>query len=250
MKLPHLYLVTFSGAQATGKSTIVDDLQRVLSVREDRAVAVVPSCSSVLFDRIQQGHLPVPGGTVPRTYADIDRLHLRGFFQENLPDVLATLIEAAAYVLRRDEAPEKSFILCDRWFSDIYAYTHVESKDEALRARVAELCRSRCADVFDYLQGIATTVTVLNVFVPLGSSTFSAKGQESKFRATCNRGVWEDACLGKWKTATGDRRALFMLTKTTRLDRVNLLLDTLGELTVRHLTKPRASARIEEDEDG
>lgn len=240
MKLPRLYLVTISGAHGTGKSTLADDLRRTLSAREGRTCAVAPSCATLLFERMRDGHVEVPGGVIPQNYDDLNRLGLRWFFQQRLPDVLATAVELTAHRLAQDSPhPERAFLVCDRWFPDIYAYTHVESKDTALRADVIERCRSRCDDVLDYLQGAAETITMLNVFVPLGSSNFPIDpAQAGKFRATCNRDLWENACLGHWKRAAGTRQALFMLTKTGRRERVNLLLDTLGEAQIDRLTKP------------
>lgn len=206
---------------------------------------IVPSCSTVLFERIRAGQVEVPGGVRPENYDDLNRLGLRGFFQRSLPDMLASVIELAAHQLIQDlpHSCERVFLLCDRWFPDIYAYTHLESPDEALRADVVARCLSRYDDVLDSLTGLTGTLSMLNVFVPLGASQFPVSGQAGKFRATCDRDAWENACLGHWKKTARSRKALFMMTKTGRRERVNLLLDTLGEEPVDRLTRHPAGER-------
>lgn len=246
MAQPRLYLITFSGAHGTGKTTLSNDLHQVLSARQGRRSVVVPSCSTVLFERMKAKQVEIPGGVCPVTYDDINRLGLRGFFQTQLPDTLASVIELSAHKLLQNlpHSCERAFLLCDRWFPDIYAYTHLESLDTALRADVVARCLSRYDDVLAHLMGLAGTLSMLNVFVPLGSSQFPiAADQAGKFRATCDRDAWENACLGHWKHTARSRKALFMMTKTGRRERVNLLLETLGEEPTERLTRHPAGER-------
>jgi hypothetical protein len=197
-----------------------------------------------LFERIQAGEMDVPG-VLPETYDDLDRLGLRGFFQRMLPDFLATEVALAADAVT-DRDPELVYLLVDRWFPDILAYTMVESEDDDLHRDVGELCLSRYDDTFRHLERFATLIKMLNVFVPLASCKFLGKGQEEKFRATCDRELWENTCLSNWNTAARNRKALFVVTKSPRRARVNLILDRLREAPIHRLPRPTASDRSKE----
>lgn len=229
--LTRLFLVTFSGAHATGKTTLIEDTRAVLADRE-RSVFVVPSCSSTLFARIQSGQVRVPTDRRPQDYDDLDRLGLRGFFQRQLPDVLASVTLLALL----DAPPVETrtaYLFVDRWFPDICAYTLVESRDPALRASVSERCLCAHDDLLLTLQSHAQIVSMLNVFLPVALAP--AASTPDKFQATCDREAWERECLANWKKAARERRGLLVVTKKSRTDRVNEVLERLGDPPITEL---------------
>lgn len=228
MKLHNLTLITFSGAHATGKTTLLGDLAEELSKRPDTAVFQTESCSSKLFERIRSGTVHLPAGAqIPKTYDEINALGLRGFFQEALPNALAFEIEAALLRARADHSPKgRTFLLVDRWFADIFAYTLIESSDATLHERVLGRCRERLSDLFPYLLGHTRLLRVMNVFVPLKASNFRVEASD-KFRATCDRALWEQLCRDRWTDVVGDTRALFVVTRSNRKARVTQLLSCL-----------------------
>ena len=188
-----LIVVTFSGAHGTGKTTLLGDVQqRCVSKLGRRRVAAAPSVSSMLFERIRQGQVKVPGDEVPATYDDLNRLGLRQWFQETLPSSLCFDLESATQGLaRRLRVASPVALLVDRWLSDIYAYALVEAPEGA--SAVAGKCRDSYEMIVSHLTTVFRCVKILNVFVPLSASQFPVEGQEGKFRATCDRDIFEAA---------------------------------------------------------
>src|SRR4029079_13394973 len=98
--------------------------------------------------------------------------------------------------------PPRAFLLVDRWFPDIYAYTHMESQDSALRADVKALCVDRLTQLSTWLLTHARQVRVLNLFVPVQFSKFRVP-RSTKFRATGDRAAWERICVEHWASVVG-----------------------------------------------
>lgn len=229
-RLPHLTFITFSGAHGTGKTTLAEDLRRSLFNASDTNVAVVDSCSSALFELIRTKKVRLPKGTeIPQTYDDINRMGLRAFFQRRLPDSLAFGIESTVLKLVGDRpyAP-RTYVLADRWFPDIYAYTEMESADVRLHVEIRKKCNERLHETLSWLASYAAHLRVLNIFVPLAASDFHVP-PSSKFRATCDRAVWEGCCLRNWNAIVGEyKKAQLRLTKSGRTERVNQILEHLS----------------------
>lgn len=227
--MSNLILLTFSGAHGTGKTTLASELAAELRKRYGApAVVMAPSCSSMLFERMRAGRLVLPDeAPMPATYDDIDTFGLRGWFQKHLPSSLAFEVEGA--VLRAQERPVKRlFLLVDRWFPDIYAYTHVESSDDKLRAEVLKLCQDGNEALMDYLTTRFGQVKLGNVYVPLAASKFAIVDQDEKFRATCDPQVWEDVCLENWHRVVPQLPSL-NITSTSRRGRVTEVMSIVEE---------------------
>lgn len=227
-QLPHLTVVTFSGAHATGKTTLLGDLVARLEDENDTSIFVAESCSSELFRRIQTGSVRLPDGAqVPKTYDDLNRLGLRAFFQRSLPDALSFEVESAVLRAVNDHPyAARTYVLVDRWFVDILAYTVTESTDEKLHAEVRDLCASRLHELQTWMLTHAKTLRVLNVFVPVKASNFKVSAT-SKFRATGDRGAWETACLSRWKELIPGRRGMLPLSSSDRKRRVAQIVEHL-----------------------
>lgn len=201
-----LVFVTFSGAHGTGKTTLLQEARAAL-LKRGHCVSVAESCSSRLFERIQRGEVKTPNGAVPAGYDDIDRLGLRAFFQQTLPDALSFEVERAVIAATQSPAPT-AYVLVDRWFPDIYTYTEIESPNLALHQDVMARCRVRYFDLRTWAQRFVRTVDIVSFYVTLASSTFPVTNQ--KFRATCSPVVFETLCLRSWPSVLPGQRPTFI----------------------------------------
>lgn len=223
-KLPYLHLISFSGAHATGKSTLLNDVANGLREYPATSVFTVESCSLRLFERIRDGSLVTPNGKIPKNYDDINRLGLRTFFQRQLPDALAMEVEATLLRAVEDRPlNESTYVIVDRWFTDIYAYTETEIRLAQTRASVLESCRVSLSSVLASCLTRALGFRLINVFVPLHASRFDAD-VSAKFRATCDRPRWERTCTSNWQRVVGPNSEPFVITASDRRERVAQLL--------------------------
>jgi hypothetical protein len=221
--------VTFSGAHATGKTTLMGDLVARYDDFASSATYVANSCSQELFRRIREGRVELPkGAKIPKNYDDLNRLGLRGFFQRSLPDALSFEVESAV-IRAMNDLPRQAntTVFVDRWFTDILAYTHIESEDAKLHEEVLERCRSRLYELETWLTSRAKTVRLVNVFVPVGSSNFKVPASD-KFRATCDRDRWEATCLKHWRTIMPRHAGMLAIESSDRKRRVSQVLQHLG----------------------
>lgn len=226
--LPHLTLVSFSGAHATGKSTLLGDLVDHFDGQPDTAVIATESCSSQLFKRITNGEVTLPqGAQVPKSYTDLNDFGLRAFFQRLLPDALTFEIQVAIERTLADKPYQpRTLLFVDRWFTDILAYTVVESDDVKLHDEVRDLCRACMSDLRVWLSDRAKKVEVVNVFVPVKASGFRVR-EVKKFRATGDRGKWETVCLSRWGELTPGRAGMLPIAMSDRDSRVVQVADYL-----------------------
>ncbi len=239
---PELILISVSGAVATGKSTLLDALHADLVQNAPGcAVAKTPSFSSQLFARWKARKLPTAPFPV-ENYDAIDQRGHREWFQRQLPDSLAFELETALQALdKRAEAIR--YLLVDRWFPDIMAFTRQSMcgpRDEVSVRQIRRLCQDRCAQVMAALKG-RYTLRQLAVFIPIVSCSFATAGQEGKFRATTNRNEWETICLEEWPSVVDRLPGLTLASSdlTTRIFDVKMALSTLRKPHV----KPESSRK-------
>lgn len=187
-----LTLVSVSGAQAVGKTTLLNGMAEQLAPQGK--VVVTPSFGSALFRRwrehkLQDAPLPVA------TFDDIDRRGHREWFQRKLPDALSFEVERAL-----QEKPR--YILVDRWFPDIMAHTRLGlPRDEIACRQIRRMCSDRHAQIVATILDHCAAAQVLHVFVPVAFSSFPVEGQDGKFRATTDRREFERLCLEEWPLA-------------------------------------------------
>ncbi len=198
-----LVVVTFSGAHATGKTTLVQSVAAALRARHgDLSVLATPSFSSTLFARLQSRSLKeMPTKHPVKTYDDLNRLGLRNWFQSRLPDSLAFEVETAAQILCGISSPQH-FLLVDRWFPDIFAYTTIECTDANVCWSVKNTCNARRAQVEADLRAQFASVRLLSVYIPVASCSFKPTGQDEKFRATTDREVFDQLCVEGWSAVS------------------------------------------------
>lgn len=206
MPKPELTLVSISGAQATGKTTLLNALATSASFHAALcensanattvAMAVTPSFGSRLFERWQKRQLP----SAPIPVADYDQIDKRGhreWFQRQLPDALSFEVELAAQHLR-SRTHAVNVMLVDRWFPDIMSHTRIGlPKDTIAHRQIRDLCRARYQQLMRDLC-LTFSLAHVTVFVPVAASTFAVQGQEGKFRATVDRQEFERLCLEEW----------------------------------------------------
>lgn len=185
----NLTLVSISGAQAVGKTTLLNGMADMLASRG--TVVITPSFGSALFRRWHARELrdaPVPVAT----FDEIDRRGHREWFQRKLPDALSFEVERAV-----QDRPR--YVLVDRWFPDIMAHTRLGlPRDEIACNQIRRLCVARNVQLDEMLTQCYAKVHVLHVFVPVSASSFPVKGQDDKFRATTDRHEFERLCLQEW----------------------------------------------------
>lgn len=236
-RFKHLTLVSFSGAHATGKTTLLGDLAGALDDDVDATTTVAESCSQNLFQRIRSGGVRLPeGASMPTSYDDLNRLGLRGFFQRALPDALSFEVESAVLREKADlPLKPRTYVLVDRWFTDILAYTVMESSDPMLHDEVRDLCAARLHDLQTWLLTHADTVRIVNVFVPVRASNFKQDGKQAKkFRATGDRALWETVCLKHWRSLIPGRRGILAISTSDRKRRVAQVLEHLSAGQPKH----------------
>lgn len=224
MSKPLLTLVSTSGAQATGKSTLLRTLASsetfLASLRPMPAatnIAITPSFGTRLFERWSRRQL----STAPMPVADYDQIDARGhreWFQRQLPGALSFEVETAAHHFRQHPQPI-NLMLVDRWFPDIMAHTRIGlPKDDIAQRQIRRLCRERHEQLLLDLQR-HFELTVISVFVPIAASQFEVVGQEGKFRATVDRAEFERLCLEEWP-AVLDRQPTVTISSSSMAARV------------------------------
>jgi hypothetical protein len=183
----NIHLVTFSGAHSVGKSTLISELSSQLNQDESCDTRIIQSCSSEWFKRKQKTNPEC------KTYDDVNRLGLREEMQASLPHILSELI-IGSFTIRY---PETSVILCDRWFSDISAYTISELGFDKFFEQER--------NTPNYFTSLIDTLRVksewgninfymTNVFIPVSSCSHAllrGEGPDGKPRATLDQIEWE-----------------------------------------------------------
>lgn len=192
---PELVLISASGAQATGKSTMLSALARGL-LANGASVACTPSFSSKLFERWSARKLP----NAPMPVQDFDAIDAKGhreWFQRQLPESLSFEVESAVQVLRK-ASTRFNYLLVDRWFPDIMAHTRLGMpRDDVAHRQIRRLCHGRHLQLLGELRA-SFDLLALHVFVPVSACQFQVRGQDGKFRATTDRTEFEHACLEEW----------------------------------------------------
>lgn len=238
---PGILFVTISGAQGTGKSTLASDLCAKLNKDHGRGCAIfVPSFTGRLFSRMRKGELNVTSTVLgedrkPRSYGEIDTFGLRRWYQTNLPSACAFEVESVLLSIK--SAARKRplyFIVLDRWFPDILAYTRIEAGDDrTLPDEVASLCRDTYQSILmtatETVDGapVFGPISEVNVFVPIASSDFEIVGQDGKFRATCDRDMFERHCLSAWEPTLGRRKPHLSIAEADRMRRLDEVIHTI-----------------------
>lgn len=230
---PELVLVSVSGAQATGKTTLLTDLAS--AVAPTSACVRTPSFGTRLFDRWRARSLPNAPMPVD-SFDAIDKRGHREWFQRQLPEALSFEVEIAAQMLRNGGA-KSNYMLVDRWFPDIMAHTRLGlPKDEIAQRQIRRLCRDRNEQLLEHL-GSSFFVTHVTVFVPVAASNFKVEGQESKFRATTDRDAFEVACLEEWPLVM-DKLPSFKIASPDRTSRVAETQLAIQTARTTHAPKP------------
>lgn len=188
-----LVLVTVSGSQASGKSTLLSALvdEWLNETHGGATVQRLPSFSSNLFQRWRDGTLHNAPPPVT-TFDEIDQLGHRDWFQSQLPNSVAFEVEAAA----QKANAELNFILCDRWFPDVQAHARLclpESEHARHRALCTNVYRALMLDLHTKF-----AVVSISFYIPVTSCRFAVHGQEGKFRATFDRELFDRVCLEEW----------------------------------------------------
>jgi hypothetical protein len=178
-----VHLVSFSGAHSVGKSTLISALSKEIPENE---LKIVPSCSSEWFKR-RQGIDPEC-----KTYDDVNRLGLREEMQKELPFILGSLIGQVF-----NGKDKKRIILCDRWFSDIAAYTISELGMEKYN-KICNLSEFSFPHLFHRMKQRALGNTIdfyfTEIFIPVSSCSHAllrGEGPDGKPRATLDQIEWE-----------------------------------------------------------
>lgn len=224
--IPKITLVTVSGAHATGKTTLISDLREELSQDPNVHVEVVPSCSSWLFEQLRSGKVQALSRGTPQSYDDIDSMGYRDVFQRTLPDALASLVEIARTKILADRPlPSHVYLMVDRWWPDILAYTHIEVKSPTVRGEVEERCRMLKNLMVSELLEATDRLRAVHLFVPVSASPFAAVNE--KFRATCGREEFEAMALRLWRPACGDRAHFYRVTNSDREQRKTEVLSRI-----------------------
>lgn len=201
------------------------------------------SFTKKLFERMRKsgGRITMTStlpGTVrrPRSYDDIDKFGLRPWYQKNLPAACAFEVESAMLSIKRNPVKRPIyFLVTDRWFPDILAYTVQEAPDDPdLHADVA----SRCLETYRSLtQPVGEQFhpsTELNIFVPLSVSNFPVEGQEGKFRATGDRDMFENTCLDGWSKTLRRVQPHLVVSESDRKARLIQVMQTIDDTHSRH----------------
>lgn len=175
---------------------------------------------------MRDGEVKLPRGVqTPDNYDDLNRLHLRAFFQRTLPDALSFEVESAVIRATNDKPHSaRTVVLIDRWYTDILAYTHVESADKRLHKQVRTLCAARMSDFASWVLAHALCVRLINVAIPLVTCHFKVP-QSAKFRATCDREVWERTCFERWEELIPKKKGMFVISTSDRKSRANELAE-------------------------
>ena len=217
---PELVLVSVSGAQATGKTTLLTALAQEVAKGPTCYCVRTPSFSTRLFDRWKARTLsnaPMPVSS----FDEIDKRGHREWFQRQLPEALSFEVEIAAQ-MARNAGSSSNYMLVDRWFPDIMAHTLLGlPKDDIAHRQIRRLCRDRNLQLLDHLSAHFFVLHV-TVFVPVAVSDFDVSGQDGKFRATTDRDAFEAACLQEWP-AVMDKLPMLKLSSPDLATRV---LDT------------------------
>lgn len=226
-----LVVVTFSGAHATGKTTLLSSVAEALRKRHgEMAVLTTPSFSSTLFARLRSRSLKnMPTPKPVDTYDDLNRLGIRNWFQLQLPESLSFEVETGLHILRGVPAATQ-FLLVDRWFPDIYAYTKIECADVNLHWRVKNLCVDRAAQLEAHMRQTHSKARLLSVYVPVAACDFKPSGQDGKFRSTADRELFDRLCIEGWGAVSSAPPSLTIAASDLgrRVDAVLELADPSG----------------------
>jgi hypothetical protein len=194
-----LHVVTFTGAHGVGKTTLVADIAE--SLKRAGAPVLTQHSISDLWFRAEQSHRVQDGLEPLTTYDDINRLGLREKCQRDLVSVLKNYflcnIGNVLIDLRMFYKAQAAYLLCDRWFSDIFAYTEMECKDPAFVEQQHQQIRQTASQVIEKAMTLAVEdgfgFAVTNVFIPLASCDHIAQDAKPN-RGTCDPVQWEVAC--------------------------------------------------------
>lgn len=194
-----VHLVTFSGAHGVGKTTLVSDI--AASLKQDGSlVSIQESISTAWFNkekaqRAQAGLPPLD------TYDDINRLGIREKCQEEMvgffKNMLLNTVHNALVELRMFYKQDTIWVLCDRWFSDIYAYTAMECSNDAFVHAQYDLIRQTAPKVIEKCLEACVEerfgFAVTHIIIPLASCSHTAQDTKPN-RGTCDPIQWENAC--------------------------------------------------------
>ena len=180
---PVVHFISFSGAHSVGKSTLISALSQEITKEE---VRLIPSCSSEWFRRKQRTNPEC------KTYDDVNRLGFREEMQIYLPFILREFIYKSLINIKNN-----TIILCDRWFSDIDAYTIYELGSEKFEEIKNGSVHNKTL-IFDDIM-IKSINNRFNsyfteVFIPVSSCSHSllrGEGPDGKPRATLDQIEWE-----------------------------------------------------------
>lgn len=198
-----IVLLTLSGAHATGKSTIVEELKQALS--DTTAVIGVPSTSLAWINKQRKTNPDF-------SYDDINRLGMREQMQAELPGTLAdlirqTLVLGLSVLVRppEDKQVDDVVIIVDRWLADMATYTLQEIHEDGPLALVFGRMRQALENV-EMAAGATAALGQMDirfehVFVHLeGTEGFEI--DEKAQRATTDRLEWEGILGHVWNSYT------------------------------------------------
>lgn len=184
-------VISFSGAHATGKTTLIADLRERLK-DSSQGVIAVPSASTLYAQQLSKEL----GQEL--SYKEINDLGLRQRTQYQLPSYMSALIRqavGAAFATLITQPATRTVeavnVLVDRWFSDIAVYNVQEGIEDPRILKepldcflqFQKLMEQACMflDIEHSFYHIKTTVE--------GSEGFEV--DESKFRANTDPREWE-----------------------------------------------------------
>lgn len=194
-----IHVVTFSGAHGVGKTTLCDDVTTRLT-EAGYPVVKNESISTAWFNRTKADR--AKAGLPPLScYDDINRLGLRQQCQKELIDHLWVAvvngIMDAIDKLNNSKA-DAAFVMSDRWFCDIYAYTAMECSDQAFVHQQYEIIRpivsKLYSDAMKRVLGVGMGLAATHVFIPLDSCAHVAQDDKPN-RGTCDPVVWQQHCM-------------------------------------------------------
>ena len=187
-------ILTFSGAHCTGKTTLVEAVHAALIARHGGPVAeIVPSISSAVFERVRARVLTFRTGAVPTTFDEIDEMGLRQEFQLMLASQLLDSVLSVWDIL----AGRGGFLIVDRWFPDILAYSR-QLSGPADQFEVQSACHAARMRMTSRLQLRLDSTDMTHFVLRVEDSHFPGADQEGKFRASTSREDFERHLLDGW----------------------------------------------------
>jgi len=207
-----LHLVSFTGSHGVGKSTLIRELhKRLNNMGGDVNALIVPSASSVWFsqqqtqtpelkkyDDLDTLTLPASALVTGVSTAPIQDVTLRVKMQVELPTVMRGLIaDQVSYVHEHVPATRRgvqTYLLVDRWFVDIMAYTSLKVQDPVLARDINNEARSQERQLFQWLLHQCIThghqLYMTHVLIPAKACDFKAADDKPN-RGTDDARSWE-----------------------------------------------------------